>query len=206
MFVPVVCASLFNSFANIIRPDAAIIWQVSIVGGCMHHAPLLTPLLCTLYFIAQLDLLMLSHNMHSLLLRQARIPRALWEICIAFVAKSANEENTSACLLLCLMLLPTALVDIFVWAPSFAWFARFESCQGGGILSRQPRVCTADYAKGIGRLFVTAQSLATGVLYLFAAVVSWTVWAETRDSSIAKKNARAIADALPNNGREMMRH
>ena len=43
-FLPVVCASLFNSVANIIRPDAAIIWQVSIVGGCMHHAPLLTPL------------------------------------------------------------------------------------------------------------------------------------------------------------------
>ena len=104
------------------------------------------------------------------------------------------------------MLLPTALVDVFVWAPSFAWFARFESCKGGGILSRQPRVCTADYVKGIGRLFVTAQSLATGVLYLFAAVVSWTVWAESRDSSIAKKNARAIADALPNKGREVMRH
>mmetsp|Transcript_15424 Transcript_15424/g.28021 ORF Transcript_15424/g.28021 Transcript_15424/m.28021 type:complete len:181 (-) Transcript_15424:56-598(-) len=87
---------------------------------------------------------------------QARVPRALWEICIVFVAKSANNTfNPSVCLLLCLMTIPTALMDIFIWAPSFVMLANFETCTGGGILSRQPKVCTSDYVKGVGRLFVS---------------------------------------------------
>lgn len=126
---------------------------------------------------------------------QARVPRALWDLSVAFVAASASR-STSTCLLLCLMTLPTALIDIFVWAPSFAMFASFETCTGGGILSRQPKICASDYAKGIGRLFVSVQSLITGVLYLFTAVVSWTTFAESRDSSMAKKNAMALADTL----------
>ena len=122
------------------------------------------------------------------------MPRALWELCISIIAKSANDTtNPSVCLLLCMMVLPTALIDIFVWAPSFALFANFETCTGGGLLSRQPRICTSDYVKGIGRLFVSVQSLLTGVLYLFSAVVSWITFAESRDSSIAKKNADAMA-------------
>jgi len=99
------------------------------------------------------------------------------------------------------MMIPTALVDIFVWAPAFAAFATFETCTGGGIMSRQPRVCVSDYVKGVGRLFVSVQSLLTGVLYLFAAVVSWTVFAESRDSSVARKNAQAMADSMGNGNR-----
>ena len=53
------------------------------------------------------------------------------------------------------MMAPTALMDIFVWAPSFAFFANFETCTGGGFISRQPKVCSSDYVKGIGRLFVS---------------------------------------------------
>jgi len=45
-------------------------------------------------------------------------------------------------------------------------------------------------------LQVTVQSLFTGVFYLFTAVVSWTTYAEIRDTSIAKKNAYAMANAL----------
>ena len=85
-----------------------------------------------------------------------------------------------------------ALIDIFVWAPSFAMFAKFETCTGGGIISRQPRVCSSDYIKGIGRLLVSIQSLLTGVVYLFASVVSWITFIESRDSSIARKNAQCI--------------
>lgn len=133
---------------------------------------------------------------------QARVPRALWEICIAFVAKSANNtSNPSVCLLLCLMTIPTALIDIFIWAPSFAMFANFETCTGGGILSRQPKVCTSDYVKGVGRLFVSVQSLLTGVFYLFTAVISWTFFIESRDSSVAKKNAMAMANTLTDRDR-----
>ena len=85
------------------------------------------------------------------------------------------------------MVLPTALIDIFV-----AMFAKFEKCTGGGIISRQPRVCTSDYIEGMGRLLVSVQSLLTGVVYLFASVVSWITFIESRDSSIASKNARAM--------------
>mmetsp|Transcript_2465 Transcript_2465/g.5203 ORF Transcript_2465/g.5203 Transcript_2465/m.5203 type:complete len:102 (-) Transcript_2465:72-377(-) len=95
------------------------------------------------------------------------------------------------------MTVPTALMDIFVWAPSFAMFASFETCTGGGIImNRQPKVCTSDYAKGMGRMFVSVQSLLTGVIYLLTAVISWTVFAESRDSSIARKNAVAMADTM----------
>lgn len=128
---------------------------------------------------------------------QARVPRALWEICIAIVATSANNtSNQSVCLLLCLMMVPTAFMDIFLWAPSFAMFANFETCTGGGIFSRLPKECNTDYVKGIGRLFVTVQSLVTGVVYLLAAVMSWTVFAESRDTSIARKNAIAMAETM----------
>ena len=85
-------------------------------------------------------------------------------MCIAVVAKSANANNPSVCLLLCLMLIPTALMDIFVWAPSFAYFASFETCTGGGFLSKQPKVCTSDYVKGIGRLFVSTGSIAYDIV------------------------------------------
>jgi len=115
-FLPVVYVAVINSVINVLRPDAAIIWQ-------------------------------------------ARVPRVLWEVCIAIVAKSASTSNPSTCLLLCLMTVPTALIDIFVWAPSFAMFANFETCTGGGIFSRQPKVCTSDYQKGIGRLFVSLTNL-----------------------------------------------
>ena len=45
-------------------------------------------------------------------------------------------------------------------------------------------------------LQVTVQSLFTGVFYLFMTVVSWTTYAKSRDFSIVKKNAKAMADAL----------
>ncbi|KAL7540858.1 hypothetical protein ACHAXR_010427 [Thalassiosira sp. AJA248-18] len=130
----------------------------------------------------------------SAIIWQARVPRFLWELCIAVIAKAATTSDPSLCLLLCLMTIPTALMDIFVWAPGFAMFADFETCTGGGILSRKPKVCTADWLKGAGRLFVSVQSLLTGVFYLFTAVLSWMVFIESRDTSIAKKNAAAMVD------------
>jgi hypothetical protein len=94
------------------------------------------------------------------------------------------------------MTISTAFIDIFVWAPMFAFLANFETCSGGGIFSRQPRVCTSDYMKGIGRLFVSVQSMATGVFYLVTAVVSWSAFADSRDSKIATKNAEALANTI----------
>eukprot|EP00970_Alexandrium_tamarense_P009551 scaffold1917_cov196-Alexandrium_tamarense.AAC.12 len=113
---------------------------------------------------------------------QARVPRVLWEVCIACVAIHVSTSNPPQCLVLSLMTISTAFIDIFVWDPMFAFLATFETCSGGGIFSRQPRVCTSDYMKGIGRLFVSVQSMATGVFYLVTAVVSWSAFADSRDS------------------------
>lgn len=87
---------------------------------------------------------------------KARVPRALWEICIAVVATHAKTSNPLFCLVLALMTISTALIDIFIWAPGFAMFASFETCTGGGIFSLQPKICTTDYVKGAGRLFVSS--------------------------------------------------
>lgn len=190
----------------------------------MRSIPFSHYMSCDIFF-SELFFHVLSFHSSS----QARLPHVLWEICIAIVATSANASNPSLCLLLCLMMIPTALIDIFVWAPSFALFARFETYTGGGFMSGRPRVCTPDYVKGTGRLFVSTifriisyphfptfiqinitrmdsstpypfqvsvQSLLTGVFYFFTAVVSWTVFAESRDNYIARENAKAIGDTL----------
>lgn len=124
------------------------------------------------------------------------------------------------------MTISTAFIDIFVWAPMFAFLATFETCSGGGIFSRQPRVCTSDYMKGIGRLFVSCyvavdvemkrdwsnnitchlcpifngwslsqvsvQSMATGVFYLVTAVVSWSAFADSRDSKVRFRSMKCM--------------
>ena len=120
----------------------------------------------------------------------------MWEVCIAAVAIAADGGSPPLLLLLCLMTLPTALIDIFIWAPGFALFSQFETCKGGGLFSRQPRVCEAAYARGIGRLFVVAQSVLTGVFYLLTSVVALTAFADHRDTVSAKKNANALAGVL----------
>ncbi|KAL3776096.1 hypothetical protein ACHAW5_002748 [Stephanodiscus triporus] len=50
---------------------------------------------------------------------------------------------------------------------------------------------------------VSAQSPLTGVFYLYAAVVSWTVFAESRDKFIAQENAKAIGDKLADGHRHI---
>jgi len=129
---------------------------------------------------------------------QARVPRALWEICIAVIATRAKSSNPIFCLVLALMTISTALIDIFIWAPGFAMFASFETCTGGGIFSRQPKICKTDYVKGAGRLFTSVQSLLTGLFYLVTSVVSWSVFVDARDSKIAIKNADAMAKVMAN--------
>mmetsp|Transcript_4165 Transcript_4165/g.9317 ORF Transcript_4165/g.9317 Transcript_4165/m.9317 type:complete len:227 (+) Transcript_4165:223-903(+) len=127
---------------------------------------------------------------------QARLPRIMWEVCIAVAAAAADGGSPPLLLLLSLMTLPTALVDIFIWAPGFALFSEFETCKGGGFFSREPRVCEVDYARGLGRLLVVAQCVVTGVLYLLASVVSFTAFVDDRETVRAKKNAAALAGVL----------
>jgi hypothetical protein len=82
-----------------------------------------------------------------------RMPRICWEACIRIVAQSAKKEPSNM-FLLSLMLGTTALLDIFLWGPIFGAFTSFETCLGGGWFTRQPRVCSTDYTKGIGGMVV----------------------------------------------------
>lgn len=102
------------------------------------------------------------------------------------VAKLAMQESSVAAtfLLLALMTFTTALTDIFVYAPAFAMFASFETCNAsGGWFTGKPYKyeCFKDYSKGVGRLLVSAQSLFTGLFYLATSISAWGAFAAVRD-------------------------
>lgn len=89
---------------------------------------------------------------------QARLPRCMWEGYIALCgnyAASNWRQSQTVLVLLAIMTGTTALIDIFIWAPLFAAFAEFKTCEGGWFTG-SPRVCYSDYTKGVGRLFVSA--------------------------------------------------
>ena len=107
-----------------------------------------------------------------------KIPRVLWELSIASLTKSTVSTAvdplsplSSRFVLIAMMLIPTALLDIFLWSPVFAAMVEFKSCQGGWFTG-QPYQCHVDPMKGYGRLAVVVQSLFGGLLYLFAGISS----------------------------------
>ncbi|CAB9503741.1 expressed unknown protein [Seminavis robusta] len=94
---------------------------------------------------------------------QFKVPRILWEICLMFTATickvpASTPSNTSSLVYLTLstMLWTTALTDIFLWAPLFAFWSGMdnEDCSGGWFTGR-PYVCVKNPEKGYGRLLVT---------------------------------------------------
>jgi len=123
-----------------------------------------------------------------------RVPRILWEVAIALVARTAataaRKSSTSTYLsasphtylLLCIMLLTTAVTDIFLWAPVFAYMTNFETCHGGWWTRRGGDVrCYRDYAKGMSRLVVVFQSIVGGLVYLSTSLVAWNGYVACRD-------------------------
>jgi len=137
---------------------------------------------------------------------QARVPRVLWELSIALIASLSSSHvggkypsrrpDPTLHLLLSILTGSTALVDAFVWAPVFAIAADFQTCTGGGLFSTRPRVCRADYVKGIGRLLVSIQCVLTAVIYLATAVSAWGDFSDLRDWRAAERNAIALGHAV----------
>mmetsp|Transcript_26467 Transcript_26467/g.41025 ORF Transcript_26467/g.41025 Transcript_26467/m.41025 type:complete len:271 (+) Transcript_26467:120-932(+) len=126
---------------------------------------------------------------------QARLPRCMWEAYIALCANfaAANwRQNQTVLVLLSIMTGTTALIDIFIWAPLFAAFASFETCEGGWFTGVR-RVCYSDYTKGFGRLFVSAHSLFTGIFFLITSVRAFGAFTAARDERVANRNAEAMS-------------
>ena len=115
-----------------------------------------------------------------------KVPRVLWELSIAALTKSTistaidpSAPLSSRFLLIAMMLIPMALLDIFLWSPAFAAMVEFKNCQGGGsngwFKRNHPYQCHFDHVKGSGRLAVVVQSLFGGLLYLLAGISSFNV-------------------------------
>lgn len=108
-----------------------------------------------------------------------RVPRILWEFCVAVIcmtASSSPSTTSSVLFLLSGMLFSTAVTDIFFWAPLFAMFVEFETCTGGGLFGLfrgKPRVCYEDVTKGYGRVLVSIQAVLSGLIYMYTAIVTW---------------------------------
>jgi hypothetical protein len=122
---------------------------------------------------------------------QMRFPRVLWELSIAIVAKSAASIKTPPYyILLCIMLISTSLVDIFVWAPLFAFTANFETCSGW----LKKTTCYTDYVKGIGRLIVVAQCLMGGLVYLLTGITAWDSYVTHRDRQLVDREVLTMRE------------
>mmetsp|Transcript_20384 Transcript_20384/g.28813 ORF Transcript_20384/g.28813 Transcript_20384/m.28813 type:complete len:245 (-) Transcript_20384:919-1653(-) len=145
-------------------------------------------------FIAFLNILLNTMRPDEDISWQMRFPRFCWELSIALVASCTNQKRPAPAvyLLLSMMTGSTAIVDTFIWAPIFAYTASFETCTGGGFFSRQPKVCYPDYAKGIGRLVVSGQSLFTGLYYLMTAIMSWGAYTAVRDQHKVERHVQAV--------------
>ena len=121
---------------------------------------------------------------------QMKVPRILWEITIMVLAKVATSTALPAIyILLACVLGSTAMVDLFVWAPLFASFAHFESCEGGFF---RPQVCRSDFTKGLGRMLVVVQCIATGLFYLMSAITAMGSFTSIRDEQKVERQLRTM--------------
>ena len=122
---------------------------------------------------------------------QMRVPRLIWEMTIMVLAKTATITTVPAVyLLLAFILGSTAVVDLFVWAPLFATFASFETCEGIGFF--QPRKCRSDYTKGVGRMLVVVQCISTGLFYLMSAISAMGSFTTIREEQKVQRQVRAM--------------
>mmetsp|Transcript_1919 Transcript_1919/g.2824 ORF Transcript_1919/g.2824 Transcript_1919/m.2824 type:complete len:231 (+) Transcript_1919:341-1033(+) len=112
---------------------------------------------------------------------QMRIPRAAWEVILIVLSKSLTDSTApfpAMYLLFAIVAGLTALIDLFIWAPIFATFASFETCEG---FFWRRTACRLDYSKGFGRLFVVFQCFVSGFIYLFAAITAMGSFASLRE-------------------------
>mmetsp|Transcript_2264 Transcript_2264/g.4591 ORF Transcript_2264/g.4591 Transcript_2264/m.4591 type:complete len:288 (+) Transcript_2264:161-1024(+) len=131
-------------------------------------------------YIASANMLVFSLRPDPHVAWFARIPRLLWEASLLVIAKAASSTiSPSLYILLCIMTLSTSLVDVFVWAPMYAFFVSFETCSGGGFFSEGH--CVTDRSKGFSRMAVSIVCILGGVIYLMTAVQAWGAFISYRD-------------------------
>jgi hypothetical protein len=142
-------------------------------------------------FVAAANLIINAMRPDPTISMQMRVPRLIWEMTILVLAKTATITTVPAIyLVLAFILGSTAVVDLFVWAPLFATFASFETCEGNGFF--QPRKCRSDYTKGVGRMLVVFQCIATGLFYLMSSITAMGSFATMREEQKIQRQVRAM--------------
>mmetsp|Transcript_16247 Transcript_16247/g.22377 ORF Transcript_16247/g.22377 Transcript_16247/m.22377 type:complete len:324 (-) Transcript_16247:260-1231(-) len=132
----------------------------------------------------------------------ARLQRAVWELGMAGMAllcsNPARPPTPAGLLLLQGMLFLTAVIDLLFFAPVYGFATNFERCvcRKEGFFGCQDRVCSQDYAFGLGRLSVVVQSMATGLFFFAKAIVAGGAYRHYRDEAKARTQARAMGMAL----------
>ena len=217
-FLPVVCLSVFNSVVNVLRPDSSIIWQVR----SPHVARIVRRSRSR-----RRRHLTFAGSVAPPCGAGARAPRVVGTVhcrrrdirrrpSLGVPAAMSHDgaHGADGHLRLGPGLRPVCRVwDLHGRRPPIAPAADVHRRlrEGRGETVRECWRCAHRIASRDIRLHLNAthwfpvpsqvsvQSLLTGVIYLFAAVVSWTTFAESRDSSVAKKHAMAIADTLGSN-------
>ena len=102
---------------------------------------------------------------------QMKIPRIIWEGAIMILATIATNTTMPAVyLLLACVLGWTAMVDLFVWTPIFAFFSHFQ------------------YA----RLLVVIQCIVSGLFYLLSAITAMGSFTTIREQQKLRGQIRAM--------------
>lgn len=121
-----------------------------------------------------------------------RMPRLLWEITIFLVATIANEAQQQApglYLLLFMLLVSTAMTDLFFWAPLFATFHSFgpsQKCSGGWT---RPRICREEHSS---RWVVVLQCMINGFVYMMKAIDAMGCFTSQRDAQKVERHVQMM--------------
>lgn len=102
---------------------------------------------------------------------QMKIPRVIWEGTIMILATIATHTTMPAVyLLLACVLGWTAIVDLFLWTPIFAFFSHFQSA----------------------RLLVVVQCIVSGLFYLLSAITAMGCFTTIREEQKLRRQIRAM--------------
>ena len=118
-----------------------------------------------------------------------RVPRLLWEFSLLSILTWASLLVAPPLyLLVATMAFSTAMVDVFFWAPIYAFFTSFETCTTEGppirrffLTHEETTRCVTDLAKGLSRGAVTILAVFGGLVYWGTAMDAWSAYVACRD-------------------------
>mmetsp|Transcript_18926 Transcript_18926/g.27330 ORF Transcript_18926/g.27330 Transcript_18926/m.27330 type:complete len:261 (-) Transcript_18926:178-960(-) len=132
----------------------------------------------------------------------ARLQRLVWDVALAGISVLCSNKfsppTPAALLLLQIMLIGTAIVDIFFYAPIYGFATEFETCKcvEQGFIWCKKEVCSDNFMFGLGRFSVVIQSLFTGLFFFAKAIEAGGAFRYYRDEARARKQAEAMASAI----------